>query len=140
MNAADLGNLAVFAGLSGDDIARVAEAATERSYPVGRDVVVMGEITDGFFVILVGTARVVGRGDTPLATLGEGDFFGEVGALDAGPGYASARTATVTAETDLTVALLPGERFTELVASIPGFREHILTVMRDRDEERSANR
>lgn len=140
MHAADLQNLAVFAGLSDDDIARVAEAATERSHPAGRDVVVMGEITDGFFVILDGTARVVGRGDTPLATLGEGDFFGEVGALDAGPGYASARTATVTAETDLAVALVPGERFTELVASIPGFREHILTVMRDRDEERSAKR
>ncbi len=140
MNAADLENLAVFAGLGGDDIARVAEAATERSYPAGRDVVVMGEITDGFFVILAGVARVMGRGDTPLATLSEGDFFGEVGALDAGPGYASARTATVTTETDLTVALLPGERFTELVASMPGFREHILTAMRDRDEERSANR
>ena len=121
-------------------MASVAEAATERSYPAGRDVVVMGEITDGFFVILTGTARVVGRGDTPLATLGEGDFFGEVGALDAGPGYASARTATVTAETDLAVALLSGERFTELVASIPGFREHIVTVMRDRDEKRSGNR
>ncbi len=140
MDVADLENLAVFAGLGEDDITRVAEAATERSYPAGRDVVVMGEITDGFFVILTGTARVVGRGDTPLATLGEGDFFGEVGALDAGPGYASARTATVTAETDLAVALLSGERFTELVASIPGFREHIVTVMRDRDEKRSGNR
>ena len=54
-----------------------------------------------FFVILEGKATVVMDGH-PVATLGAGDFFGEVAALDGGP-----RTASVRAETQLRCVTLP---------------------------------
>lgn len=130
MDVGDLQGLAIFAGLSDDDAGRVAHAASARTYPAGGDVIVMGQVTDAFFVILSGTARV-SRDGAVIATLAEGNFFGEAGAL-ATPGHASARNATVTAATELTVAVLPGDRFTDLVARIPEFRAQIAAAMRAR--------
>jgi CRP-like cAMP-binding protein len=54
-----------------------------------------------FFIILDGTASVL-IDDEVVATLGPGDFFGEVAALDGGP-----RTASVRAETQLRCVTLP---------------------------------
>ena len=50
----------------------------------------------GFFVIAEGTAKVTVQGED-RGTLGPGDYFGEIALIDEG-----ARTATVTAETDMT--------------------------------------
>ena len=47
-----------------------------------------------FYVILEGAAEVVIGGEHRV-TLGAGDFFGELGALDWGAGYGLSRTATV---------------------------------------------
>lgn len=73
------------AGATEDERRRVAEAAQERSYPAGREMIRQGEMTDAFYVILEGSADVV-RDDTVINRLSEGEFFGEMGALDAGPG------------------------------------------------------
>ena len=54
-----------------------------------------GEPGVGLFVILDGSADVT-IGGRKKATLGPGDFFGEIALLDGGP-----RTATVTAKTDV---------------------------------------
>ena len=49
-------------------------------------------------------------------TLGSGDFFGELAAMDPGP-----RNATVTALTDLDVLII-GPRELSAMSDIPGFR------------------
>ena len=60
-----------------------------------RIVVVEGEPGIGLFVIVEGTADVT-IGGVKKASLGPGDFFGEIALLDGGP-----RTATVTATSDI---------------------------------------
>jgi CRP-like cAMP-binding protein len=131
VNVSELQDLPVFAGLSADELARVADASERREYPAGEQIVRIGEFDDTFFAILSGSVRVT-RGGSDLATMSAGEFFGETGALDSGPGYAFARTANVSAVTDVTVAALPGKRFTELFASNPEVRDRIVSAMSDR--------
>ena len=86
----------LFAGLEGRDLERIADSFKERRYGAGDTIASEGQGGAGFFVIGEGTARVT-IGDGDRGTLGPGDYFGEIALIDEG-----ARTATVTAETDMT--------------------------------------
>lgn len=66
-----------------------------RTFRAGDAVTTEGQGGVGFFVIEDGRARVTVGGED-RRTLGAGDYFGEVALLTD-----SARTATITAETDL---------------------------------------
>ena len=69
------------------------------------NVITEGERGDLFYVIQEGTASVI-SGGAPVATLGPGDYFGEIALLRNVP-----RTATVRAETDLELLTLEQEEF-----------------------------
>lgn len=108
----------VFAELSQRDLRHVARAAEVYTFNDGQDVVREGTRTDGLFVILDGSAKVV-RGGRTIRRLREGDFFGEIGLLDGGP-----RTATVVAEGPLQALVLLRKEFRSLVLQEPevGYR------------------
>jgi CRP/FNR family cyclic AMP-dependent transcriptional regulator len=80
----------------------------------------------GFFMILDGTAGVR-VGDRLRRKLGQGDFFGEISLLDGGP-----RTATVTAETEVTTLGLTPWDFKRLVENSPAIASKMLKVMAQR--------
>ena len=67
----------------------------ERPFKKGETVIVEGTGGAAFFIIDSGKATVSTKG-IEIATLGPGDYFGEVALIDGGP-----RSATVTAATDL---------------------------------------
>jgi CRP-like cAMP-binding protein len=92
---ATLRTVPLFAGTSEEDLAAVAAAATELEVPAGRTLVRQGDPANGLFVILEGSVRVVRDGDT-LATLGPGEWIGELAVLDRGPRVASVVTDTPT--------------------------------------------
>jgi CRP-like cAMP-binding protein len=75
------------------------------------------------FVILSGTATVTRRGRL-ITTLGPGDYFGELGAIDTGH-----RNATLTAISTLTVMIIGPREFSALMSDIPGFRDALLRGM-----------
>jgi CRP/FNR family cyclic AMP-dependent transcriptional regulator len=79
-----LGACRLFSGLSPEQLATIAEIATEVSFPAGRVIARQGEIGTGFFVVVAGAVEVVRDGET-LARLGPGEFFGELSLLDGGP-------------------------------------------------------
>lgn len=81
----------LFAGLGGVPLSAIAERAVEVEFPSGRPMARQGEVGTGFFLIVSGSAVVTRDGET-IATLGPGDFFGELSLLDQQP-----RVATVTA-------------------------------------------
>lgn len=87
-----IGGCALFKGLDGDQVATVAEQATEVDFGPGRVIARQGEVGTGFFIVAEGRVRVVRDGAT-LATLGPGEFFGELSVLDGQP-----RIAQVVAE------------------------------------------
>ena len=85
----------IFAGLDERELERLAERFQERSFPEGRLVVEEGTTGASFFVIAEGDAAVSVSGEMK-ATLGPGDYFGEMAIVDDG-----VRSASVTAATDL---------------------------------------
>ena len=94
------------------------------SHPAGAVILAEGTLSTDFFLILEGAVEIV-RGEDVLATLESGSFFGELGAQDAGPGYAMARNATVRALTAVELGVLDEESFTAVFRSVPEFRDAI---------------
>ena len=90
-----LSNVPLFSGLEPRDLDRIADSFKQRNYAAGDTIANEGSGGAGFFVIGEGTAKVTVHGEE-RATLGPGDYFGEIALIDEG-----ARTATVTAETDM---------------------------------------
>jgi protein phosphatase len=84
-----------------------------------------GRIEREFYLILTGTV-VVTQGGRRVNTLGPGDFFGELAAMNPGP-----RNATVTALTDLDVLVI-GPREFAAMAEIRGFRDAVFRGMAQR--------
>ena len=93
--AESLKAIAIFSGLSPQEIAALADAAVVRLIPKNTIVVTEGERSDSFYVILSGRVKVFvsdehGK-DLVLNVEGPGEYFGEL-ALDEGPRSASVVT------------------------------------------------
>ncbi len=111
--AAQLAQVPMFSGCSKRELAVIARAAKEVSHREGTVIAREGERGIGFFLILEGTAKVTIGGKTK-ATLGPGEFFGEVALLDGGP-----RTATVVATSPLHLLGITGWVFRGLLQEHP---------------------
>ena len=106
-----LRSLSMFAALGPAELERLATSADEESVRPGSAVCVQGELGERFYLVERGTARVV-RDGVDVASLGAGDFFGEIALLRDIP-----RTATVVAESDLDLLVLEREPFLEAIKS-----------------------
>jgi CRP-like cAMP-binding protein len=100
----------LFAGLSDDELAEVAQLFKERRFRAGETVVKEGADGAAFFLVVSGEATVTVRG-TDRTKLGAGDHFGEIALIDEG-----VRSATITAVTDLVCYGLTLWEFRPLVA------------------------
>jgi MFS family permease len=101
-----------FASLPEASIERLARRADEESAAVDTWLVRQGEPGESFYVVRSGTAVVLVDGE-PTATLGAGDYFGEIALLRDVP-----RTASVRAQTELALLVLNREDF---LAAIVGY-------------------
>jgi CRP-like cAMP-binding protein len=77
-------------------------------------------------IIIDGTARVVRKGKR-LATVGPGDFVGEMSLIDGYP-----RSASVVAETAVEALTLSSTAFKKLVADVPAFAWRLLQTQTQR--------
>jgi CRP/FNR family cyclic AMP-dependent transcriptional regulator len=85
----------LFAELSKREATQVTRLFKERRFAEGETVVTEGSAGAAFFLIDSGEVTV-SIGGKKRATLGPGDYFGEIALIDGG-----ARMATITAATDL---------------------------------------
>ncbi len=85
----------VFEHVGPVDIDALASIATEVEFPAGRTIARQGEMGNGLFIIAVGRVDVVRDGER-LATLGPGEWFGELAVLLRAPRVASCVAAEAT--------------------------------------------
>ena len=82
-----------------------------------------------FVVVLEGEVEVR-RGDEVVATLGPGDYVGEIALLDDRP-----RTATAVAKTSVVVEVISRPEFATLLADVPDVAAQIMATMAERLSE-----
>ena len=122
--AADLlKRVPIFSDLDKKELERIATSMKQRTFNAGDTVTSEGQTGVGFFVIEAGQAVVTVGGDE-RRKLGPGDYFGEVALLNE-----SARTATITAETDLRCYGLTSWEFRPLVETHGSIAWKLLQAM-----------
>jgi CRP/FNR family transcriptional regulator, cyclic AMP receptor protein len=113
----------LFSDLDRKELESLARTFKEREVAAGDTVVSEDSGAAGFFVIEDGTAKVTVRGEE-RGTLGPGDYFGEIALIDEG-----ARTATITAETDMRLYGLTFWEFRPLVEQNAGIAWKLLQAL-----------
>ncbi|MFZ9887718.1 MAG: protein kinase domain-containing protein [Myxococcota bacterium] len=102
-----LRSLPLFRSLDDEELARLCEAAQLREYATGEPIVAAGDRGDSMYLLLSGQVEVTaqGNGAPVTATLGPGDFFGEMALLTGTP-----RGADVVARGDVACRCLEFSR------------------------------
>ena len=116
----------MFSACSKKDLQIIARASDEVAVTSGKTLVEEGKPGHEFFLILEGAASVL-RNGRKIATLGPGQYFGEMALLDRGP-----RSATVKADSDLTVLVLGQREFSGVLDEVPGLARKLLQIMATR--------
>jgi hypothetical protein len=112
-----LRRIKILAGMTDDQLERFAQFVEVERVPQWSVIVKQGDPGDTMYFILEGELRVrlnvMGK-ETLLATLGAGDFFGDVSLFDQGP-----RSADVVANSDSLVVKISAAAFDELAREAP---------------------
>jgi CRP/FNR family cyclic AMP-dependent transcriptional regulator len=123
----------IFAGLTDDDLQRLGRQMKERRFKEGAEVTTEGAGGAGFFVIVEGNATVSVGGEA-RATLGPGDYFGEIALIDEGT-----RSASIMAATDLLCYGLTAWEFRPFVEEHPQVAWTLLQTLAKRLRESQAH-
>jgi CRP/FNR family transcriptional regulator, cyclic AMP receptor protein len=113
----------LFEGLSRKQLARLAQLSDDLDLPPGAVLCQEGSRGREFFVIIDGEAKVTKRGRR-VATLGPGDFFGEIALLER-----VQRTATVTAATQLRFFVISDTAFSSVLDTDPEIERKVLRAL-----------
>jgi ATP-binding cassette subfamily B protein len=127
-----LARFPLFSTLDVADLTQLAGLFGTETFEEGRTVVKQGDIGQSFYIIARGVVEVLREEpDKPprhLATLADGDHFGEIALLEAIP-----RTATVETRATTTLLTLNRATFTYLCDRVPGVRARIEAIRAERD-------
>ena len=127
--ARSVAQVPLFYGLSSDELPKVEAAGRLRGAVSGETIVAQWDVSRDLFVILEGSAEVLIDG-ARRRELHAGDFFGELGALDWGAGYAYSRTATVRASSQMRLLVISPEELHRLVDELPAIETRLRASMR----------
>jgi CRP-like cAMP-binding protein len=127
-----LAGFAMFSDLSTAQLQQVAHVFDEAVYPAGERILRQGLTGSGFFVILDGEAAIVVDGQQ-RATLGRGEYFGEVSIL-----LGESPVADVVALQPMRVLVMSGPAVKEFLIAHPDVMFRMLQAQARR--LRNANR
>ena len=125
-SVADLATVPLFNSLDDEQLGELATWFHLQTQTEGTRLVGEGAPGYTFFILTAGTAVVTSEGQS-LATLGPGDFFGEIAILGDGR-----RSATVTSTSPVKVLVMFGTEFRRLEAAHPEIASHIAEAMQAR--------
>ena len=124
-----LAQVPLFSTCSRKDLQKLGKASDEIEVKQGKVLVEEGKPGHEFFLIEDGTAEVR-RNNRKVATLARGQFFGELSLLDRGP-----RSATVIANTDMTLVVLGQREFLGVIDEVPAMARKLLAALAGRLRE-----
>ena len=124
-----LAQVPLFSTCSRKDLQKLGKASDEIAVKAGKVLVEEGKPGHEFFLIEDGTAEVR-RNNRKVATLGRGQFFGELSLLDRGP-----RSATVVADSDMTLVVLGQREFLGVIDEVPAMAHKLLAALAGRLRE-----
>ncbi len=132
----DLSSIWLFSTVSAKDLRLIRRALEEVDVPAGKVLTQEGTVGREFFFIVEGKA-IVRRNNRKVATLGPGQYFGEMALLDKRP-----RSATVVSETEMSLLVLGQRQFNAVLDAVPGLARKLLVAMamrlREADEKAMA--
>ena len=117
-DAATVRAIPLFAQLADAELGFVLKSARELRAPAGETLIARWQGTRNLYAILSGEVEVTGDAGV-LRTMATGEVFGEVAALDWGAGFGYARTATVTARSQVRLLTLAPGPLAELCRRAP---------------------
>lgn len=123
----------LFEGLSRKQLMHLARLSDDLDVPAGAVLCTEGSRGKEFFVIVEGEAEVT-RGGRRVATVGPGDFFGEIALLER-----VSRTATVTAATPLRFFVISANAFKAVLDTDPTIEYKLLRALARRVLSTSAD-
>ena len=116
----------LFVRCSRKETQRIASISTEIDMAAGKVLIHEREYGSEFFVLVEGTVDVT-RGGELVATLGPGDYVGEIALLENTP-----RNATVTASSPVRALVLNGREFWALLDTAPAIQRKLLGTLAER--------
>jgi CRP-like cAMP-binding protein len=124
----DLKSVSLFSSLRDDELRLVAQQADEVDVREGKQLITEGKFAYEFFAIKNGTADVSIDGNV-VRTLGQGDFFGELGLL-----VSERRTATVVATSPMDLVVLTAAQFHAIERQMPSVAAQIRAAIEERNQ------
>jgi CRP/FNR family cyclic AMP-dependent transcriptional regulator len=116
----------LFSSCSKKELEAIASQADELTLPSGKTLTTQGDRGREFMVIVDGSAEVRKNG-RKIATLGSGDFLGEIALISGGP-----RTATVTTTSESDILVLTDRAFRQLTRQMPSIHGSVLKAVSER--------
>ncbi|MBI5771433.1 MAG: cyclic nucleotide-binding domain-containing protein [Verrucomicrobia bacterium] len=114
-----------FVGALTEELHALGRTGQIRRFAAGEVIFRAGDAGDGFYIVDTGRVQisaVVGSGQSRvLATIGHGDYFGEMALLDDAP-----RSATATAETETEAHFLPRGELLGILEKRPQFALNLI--------------
>ena len=121
-----LAGIPIFSECTRKELKAISRLVTPVSISEGKVLVREGEPGREFMIIVEGSATVR-RNGRKIASLGPGDFFGELALLAGVP-----RTATVIADTDMVIEALNRAEFATLLDESPSIARKVLSAVAKR--------
>jgi len=113
----------LFAGVPGEDLARIAKEIVIETFTPGQEIFKAGDIGAEMYIIVEGRVSVH-LDKKELVQLAKEDFFGEMSLLDQ-----EARSATVTAVEPVVALKISREDFLEMMADRPDIARAVLATL-----------
>jgi CRP-like cAMP-binding protein len=123
---ADLKTAKLFKDLPQAELKSIERQVKTVKHPAGYEIIVRGTDGVGFMIITDGTVTVT-TVQGKSRKLGPGDSFGEMALLDH-----DGRSATVTADTDVSLACIPEWNFQSFLKEHPSVAYRLLQVLSQR--------
>src|SRR3981081_3200455 len=120
---ADVKTAKLFQGLPDKEVKSIEKERRQGRAPAGHEIVLRGDDGVGFMTITDGQVTVT-TANGKERTLGPGDSFGEMALLDH-----EGRSATIIADTDVTLATIPEWSFKSFLAEHPEVAYRLLQTL-----------